>query len=138
MLSSQGVIFSLEILAVTSPLFAYSWIDNSYHLVSLVRGLLGLEFHKHGTHSTILNDIDCSELTSHTCIILNILLDHYEKVSVTGIGAIKYTICIHKCIDKMFSTYIPVCGKSYCKHGIMFSMKFIVKLFQTDLFMVQL
>ena len=127
----RGVIFSLQIFGVILPLFGYSWIDNSYYLISLVRGNFGFEFHQHGTHSTIFNDIVWSDLTSHTCIVLNILLDHYEKVSVTGIGAIKYTICIHKCIDKMFSTYILVCGNSYCKPGIMFNMKFISKLFQT-------
>ena len=50
----------------------------------------GFEFLNCGTHSTIFDVIVCSGLTSHTCIISNILLDHYKKVCVTGIGAIKY------------------------------------------------
>ena len=93
----RGVIFSQHILGVTSPLFAYSWIDNSYYLLSRVHGHLGFEFLNHETHSAIFNDIVCSDLTSHTCIIPNILLDHYKNVSVTGIGAIKYiNVYIHK------------------------------------------
>ena len=48
----------------------YSWIYNSYHLMSLVNSLLDFEFLNHGTHSTIFNDIVCSDLTSHTCIML--------------------------------------------------------------------
>ena len=89
--------FSLHILGVTSPLFAYSWIDNSYYLLSRVHGHLGFEFLNHETHSAIFNDIVCRDLTSHTCIIPNILLDHYKNVSVTGIGAIKYiNVYIHK------------------------------------------
>ena len=81
----------------------------------MVHGISGFKFLNHGTHSTMFNDIVWSDLTSHTCIIPNILLDHFKKVSVTGIGAIEYIICLHKCnIDKCFEHYIhvPVCGKS--------------------------
>ena len=59
-----------------------------------MHGLLSFEFLSHGTHSTIFNDIVFSDSTSHTCIISNILLDHGKKVSVAGIGAIKYILCI--------------------------------------------
>ena len=90
----RGVILALPILGVISPLFAYSWIDNSYYLISLVHGLLSFEFLSHGTHSTIFNDIVFSDSTSHTCIISNILLDRGKKVSIAGIGAIKYILCI--------------------------------------------
>ena len=62
-----------------------------------MHGRLSFEFLYHGSHSTIFNDIVCGDLTSHTCIISNKLLDHYTKVSVKGIGAIKYVICIHQC-----------------------------------------
>ena len=55
-----------------------------------MHGLLRFEFLNHGTHLTIFNGIVCSDLTPHANIISNILLDHYKKVSVTGIGAIKY------------------------------------------------
>ena len=47
---------ALQILGVISPLFAYSWIDNSYSFVSLVHGLLRFQFFSHRTHSTIFND----------------------------------------------------------------------------------
>ena len=53
---------------------------------------MSFEFLSHDTHSTILNDIVFSGKTSHTCIISNILLDHGKKVSIAGIGAIKYII----------------------------------------------
>ena len=55
-----------------------------------MHGLLGFKLLYHGTHLTIFNDIVCSDFTSHTCTISNILLDHYKKVSVTCIVAIKY------------------------------------------------
>ena len=76
-----------------SPPFAFSWIADSYYLISMVHGLLGFEFLNHGTHSTIIYGIVCSDITSHTCIISNILLDRYKKV--TGIGAFKNVICVH-------------------------------------------
>ena len=44
----------------------------------------------HGNHSTIFNDIVFSDLTSHTCIISDILLDYGKKVSAAGIEAIKF------------------------------------------------
>ena len=52
------------------------------------------EFLSHGTHSVIFNDIVFSDLTSHTCSISNILIDHGKKISVAGIGAIKYILCV--------------------------------------------
>ena len=88
-----GVIFALPILGVILPLFAFSWIDNSYYLISLVHGLLSFEF-----HSTIFNDIVFSDLTSHTCIISDILLDHGKKVSAAGIGAIKYIYYVYNIV----------------------------------------
>ena len=90
----------------------------------MVHGLLSFEFLSHGTHSTIFNDIVLSDLTSHTCIISNILLDHGKKVSVAGIGAIKYIICIYNCnIDKMF--YISVSGKSYTWNRVVLVVRFL-------------
>ena len=90
----KGVILSLPILGVISPLFAHSRIDNSYYLISLVHGILSFEFLSHGTHSTIFNVIVFSDLLSHTCIISNKLIVHGKKVSVPSIGAIKYILYI--------------------------------------------
>ena len=50
------------------------------------------------THSTIFHDIVFSDLTSHTCIISNMLLDRDKKVSIAGIGAIKYIINIYNIV----------------------------------------
>ena len=58
----------------------------------MVHGLLSFEFLSHGSHSTIFNDIVFGDLTSYTCIISNLLLYHGKKVSVAGIGAVKYII----------------------------------------------
>ena len=91
----RGIILALPILGVISPLFAKSWIDNSYYLISLEHGHLCFEFLSHDAHSTILNDIVFSDFTSHTCIISNILLDHGKKVGIAGIGAIKYIMNVH-------------------------------------------
>ena len=78
----RGVILSQPIMGVISPLSAYSWIDNSYYLISLVNGHWSFEILSHGTHSTIFDDIVFSDLTSHTCIII--------------------IICVYNChIDKM-------------------------------------
>ena len=55
-----------------------------------MHGRLSFEFLSHDTHSTIFNDIVFSDLTSHTCIISNILRDHGKKDSIAGIGAIIY------------------------------------------------
>ena len=51
---------------LTLPLFDNSWIDNSYYLISVVHGLLSLEFLSHSNPSSIINDILFSDLTSHT------------------------------------------------------------------------
>ena len=61
-------------------------------------GRLSFEFLSHDTHSTIFNDIVFSDLTSHTCIISNILLDRGKKVSIAGIGAIKYIINVYNIV----------------------------------------
>ena len=65
-----------------------------------MHGRLSFEFLSHDTHSTILNDIVFSDLTSHTCtcIISNILLDHGKKVSIAGIGTIKYIINVYNIV----------------------------------------
>ena len=63
-----------------------------------MHGHLSFKFLSHDTHSTILNDIVLSDLTSHTCIISNILLDHGKKVSIAGIGAIKYIINVYNIV----------------------------------------
>ena len=65
-----------------------------------MHGRLSFEFLSHDTHSTILNDIVFSDLTSHTCIISNIhvLLDSGKKVSIAGIGAIKYIINVYNIV----------------------------------------
>ena len=81
----RGIILSQPILGVISPLSAYSLIDNSYYLISLVNGHWSFEILSHGTHSTIFDDIVYSDLTSHTCIIS--------------------IICVYNChIDKMLWT----------------------------------
>ena len=81
---------SVPVLGVISPLFAYSWIDNSHYFITLARGLLSLENLSHGTNLTIFYVIVCGDLISYTCIISDIVLDHDKKVRVTGIGARKY------------------------------------------------
>ena len=78
----RGVIFALPILGLTLPLFDNSWIDNSYYLISVVHGLLSFELLSHSNHSTIFNGIVFSELTSHTSIILDLLLDHCKKLEL--------------------------------------------------------
>ena len=63
-----------------------------------MHGLLSFEFLIHGNCSTIFNDIVFSDLTSHTCIISDILLDHGKKVSAAGIGAIKYIYYVYNIV----------------------------------------
>ena len=78
----RGEILSQPILGVISPLSAYSWIDNSYYLISLVNDHWDFEILNHGTYSTIFHDIVFNDLTSHTC---NTII-----------------ICVYNCdIDKM-------------------------------------
>ena len=63
-----------------------------------MHGRLSFEFLSHDTLSTIFNDIVFSDLSSHTCIISNIIIDRGKKVSIAGIGAIKCIINVYNIV----------------------------------------
>ena len=75
----RGVTLSIPISGIISPLFAYSWIDNSYYFISLEHGHLSFESLSHGTHLAILIATVCGDFISYTCIISDVVLDHDKK-----------------------------------------------------------